>query len=435
MRKNLILICGLILALLLSACAGPREAAETAAPTTAQNGESLSAESTQPTESDTEAPEPDTLAVEQTEETPEPTAEPADPEAPAEENSAFTQRFGDCDGSLLAAIYNAPFMDGVPSPTVTWNEGEYGRLVIYPRYVGSVVSLYPLEYDGEGQMRQIGEPVYTSVCREGDCIAAALDRPDAAPCWMLMVKSPEGAEAGYPLAYNGRYGTYAYEYLSDPSASSWYPQLPAQEELECFEEVLGKDVLYSFMRAVARREIDPWQAMWDYCTPLTDIGDGAAYTMYSCEMDGDVCRLDTAMLREGYDPAENTREHLSLEERVAGQAALYQQVGNRYGILGLSGEYSETDRPPLVVDLKGLTVYNPTLLAKRVSVQVNGADAGEFDLEEGDFCTLLDMDFNDLPGDQAQHIQVRVIETRGGDPSRAILEVWPGLGGNISGAR
>ena len=425
MKHPVYLIVILILSLVLSACAGQRLPSD-APGSEAPNSDTLPAMSVLPGEQpETAFSEAPVTAFSQQEST-SATAEPDPKPGALTENTAFADLAGPCDGSVLALLYNAPFADGEPAPSIVWNEGEYDQLVVYPRYVGSTVSVYRVSYDAEGKPELENTPAYTAVCAQGDSIGAALDRPEGGPCWIVSVQAPNGAEAACELAYNGRYGTPAYEYLTDPSASSLYRQLPEPEELGDLEGVLGRDVLWSFLRAAARAGIDPWQAMTSYCAPYADMGDSAAYTLSACEMEGDTCRLEAVLLRENYDPGEG-----SLAERAAAQAALYEQIGNAGGILKPDAAEGEA----LYADLKGITVYNPTLLARTVSVTVNGTDAGTFQLTEGDFCTLLELDFAKLPADRPAEILVRVTEARGGDPSRAVLELWTALSGNISGAR
>ena len=160
--------------------------------------------------------------------------------------------------------------------------------------------------------------------------------------------------------------------------------------------------------------------MWEL-----DFGDSAAYTVCQGEMDGDSYRLQAARLREGYDPGAG-----SIAERTAAQAARYAEIGNAGGILAEGHTEGET----LYFDLNGLTIFNPTLLAREVTITVNGIETGTYDLTEGDFITLLDVCAGELPADVPIQVEIKVTDSRG-DPNAAILEAWPGVGGNISGAR
>ena len=422
--KLRILICLLCLCLLTAGCA-PRGAV----PTEGAVGFTATAAGTLSTET--------VLASVSTEETSLPStsvsttaAEPSQTEAlPPEglrENEAFTAIAGDCDGAILGVLYNAPFVDGDPIPTAVWSEGEYDQLVIYPRYVGSEVCAWRIVWTGEeGQTRELEGPVYSAICAQGDCFAAALDRPEGAASWVVTVKSPDGAEAGLELNYNGRYGTFAYEYLTDDAASPLRREYPELEALYGLETVLGAEELHAFLRAAVREKLDPWASMKRFCAPLADFGDSAAYTCWQGEMDGDTYELQAVRLRENYDPGEG-----SLEERAAAQARQYAEHGNEGGILGPDG----TDGEALVLDLTGLTVYNPTLLAQKVRVRVNDEDVGVFDLTEGDFCTLLELNCTGLRADVPIRVTLHVEQSRGA-AGAAILEVWPGIGGNISGAR
>ena len=421
MKRNTVIICFLLLALFISGCAAQRTA-----PASDSSGTDVTPRITTAStddESDTVTTEPTVLETTVLITTTEVAQVQGSDSA---ENTAFTALAGSCDGSILAVLYNEPFSNGAPMPTVIWNEGEYDRLVIYPRYVGSVVCASRISYDESGAVSQIEEPTYSTVCAEGDSIGAALDRPEGAAAWIVTVQAPNGAVAGYTLNYNGRYGTLAYEYLTDCAASELYSELPSPETLGEYSDVLGADVMDAFLRAAAREQMNPWEAMRTFCAPYVDLGDSAAYTIYQGEMDGDTYDLQAVRLREGYDPGEG-----DLAARAAAQAELYAEIGNEKGILGVDAAAGEN----LYVDLTGLTVWNPTRTATAVSVTVNGADAGTYQLSAEDFCTLVKLDFDHLPADVPVTVQVRVVETRLGDPARAILEIWPGVGGNISGAR
>lgn len=416
--KQIILSCLLCLCLLVAGCAA--QSAATTDPV----------RSTQRTEPEaTQASTGDPASTTETEELTAPTTEPLPTQTDAgsasdlTENEAFLSVAGPCDNAIVGVLYNAPFVDGEPKPTVVWNEGQYDQLVIYPRYVGSEVSVWSVVWEGEDQ--RLDGPVYTAVCEQGDCFAAALDRPEGLSAWVVSVKAPSGAEAGLELTYNGRYGTYAYEYLTDDSASELHESLPEQESLYELETVLGAEELHSFLRAAARQKLDPWAAMQRCCTPLAELGVSAAHTVCEGEMNGNVYTLQTAKLREGYDPGEG-----SLEERVRGQAERYAELGNADGILGPD----KADAEALYYDLTGLTVYNPTLLAQTVSVTVNGEALGSFRLTEGDFCTLLELNVTSLPADAPIQVELHVEQSCGADGA-AILEAWPGIGGNISGER
>lgn len=433
--KKTILVCLLILALLLGGCAteggvvsGTEEKptvptlASPAVPEGSDTDEELPASST-------EAAEPASTEPLRTE--PE-HWDPEDGELSAyfDENPAFTAIAGpNCDPSILAVLYNDPFADGEPKPTVVWNEGEFDRLVICPRWIGSMIDVWQIERsleDGEETERLEG-PVYTAVCESGDSYGAALERPDAAAKWAVSVTVPEFGNAYLELNYNGRYGTPAYEYLTDNSAAinaAAQTMDPAYAEIAANE--LGEDFFYAFLRAAFRSGKDLWAAIEQYCSPIGDYGDGAAYTQCECEMEGDTCRMDAAQLREGYDPGSDG----SVADRAEAQAQRYAEIGNAEGILGIDPERNEA----LYFDLKGITVYNPTLLAQEVQITVNGEDAGTFSLTEGDFVTLLDLGLEKLPADTAIRVEARVTRSRG-PAEAAILELWPGLGGNISGSR
>lgn len=421
--KRRILSCLLCFCLLAAGCSAQRtETGERASDATASTAETRLNETTSAAASTEETAMNTAISTSAADST------QAETEAPAglRENEAFTNLVGACEDAILGVIYNDPFVDGNPVPTVVWNEGEYDRLVIYPRYVGSEVSAWRIVWTGEeGQTRELEGPVYSAVCGQGDCFAAALDRPEGAAGWVVTVTSPDGAEDGLELDYNGRYGTFAYEYLVDDAASPLRREYPELEALYGLETVLGGEELHAFLRATVRERLDPWAAMKRFCSPLADFGDSAAYTCWQGEMDGDTYELQAVRLRENYDPGEG-----GLAERAAAQARQYAVDGNKGGILGPEAEAGEA----LYMDLTGLTVYNPTLLAQTVRVTVNGEEVGVFKLTEGDFCTLLELDCTGLPADVPIQVTLHVEQSRGAEGA-AILEAWPGIGGNISGAR
>ena len=396
---------------------------ETTALPSAETEAPSSTEETAPSYTETVAPstEAPTAAPETS---PVPTESVDDTLLPGE-NAAFHKMVGGCDGSLLGAVYNAPFRLGEPAPTVTWNEGEYDRLVIYPRWVGSEVSAWQLSRSQSGELVCGNSPVFSTICGEGDCIAAALDRPEGDSVWMLQINSPDGSAASLELVYNGRYGTPTMEYLTNPNCSNLNVSLPDIEDLSWLEDILGANPLYSFLRAADRANLEPWQAIYDYCEPLSAWDDSAAYTIYHGDMYEGTYFLELGRLRESYDSNEGT-----IYDRLTAQYETYQKIGNSMGIL----PPGHKDGEALYVDLKGITVYNPTLLVKSVSVTVNGLSMGTYQLTEGDFCTLIELNVTEQNAYQPVLVEVRVEESRC-KSSDAILEVWGSLGGNISGAR
>lgn len=436
--KRRVLACLLILALLFAGCAAQKTpSSETGAmPVTNAPSEPLTTETADTEENivlTTEAPEPLTtepVVTESTEPTP-PVTEPevTEPAPELSENPAFTELAGpNCDPAILAVLYNAPFVDGDPIQTEVWNEGEYDRLVICPRWIGSEVTAWQILYaqDEDGEFEYLEGPIYSSVCEAGSCIGAALDRPEGGPAWALSVTAPDGSAANFELSYNGRYGTYAYEYLTDNSSTLAEDSLSIEPEVaEVLIDDVGEDTFSAFLREAARQRKDPWAVMYRYCTNLSGcFGDSMAYTICQGDMDGDTYYLEAAFMHENYDPDEG-----SVAERAAWQAALYAEIGNDMGIHGPESDSTE----PLYFELDGLTVINPTLLAQEVTITVNGIEIGAFELTEGDFVTFLNVSVEELPADTSIRIEVRVTESRG-DPNAAILEVWPGVSGNISGA-
>ena len=438
MRKSFLSIF-IILLLLLAGCAAPY--------TTPTASDAATQASTVPTEPSTTAPtatEPATTFVPVTEtestaaaeppviitEIPvtiqpeEPTEAPVPPELSAD-NSAFFKLVGPCDGSILAAVYNAPYAIGDPRPTAVWSEAAYDRLVIYPRWVGSEVSAWKLIRNENGEIIRREGPVYSAICYNGDCYEASFDRPEGGAAWLLLVRAPDGSEGSMELNYNGRYGTPPFEFVVDPDASNLDVSIPEIDNPEWLESILGVNPLYGLLRAADRAGIDPWKAIYDYCSPLSDWDDSAAYTIYHGDMYEGTYFLELGRVHESYDSGNG-----NISQRLADQHENYQRYGNTWGILEPGHETGEA----LYVDLKGITIYNPTLLVKSVSVSVNGTYMGSYELTKGDFCTLLDLNVAGMSAYEPVSVEVHVTECLC-DRDDAILEVWGSLGGNISGAR
>ena len=356
---------------------------------------------------------------------------------------------------MLAAIYNEPWDQGLPAPTVNWNAGGEDRLVIYPRYADSVISARRIVYDAEDGPSVEETPVYSTRCGPGDCIAASLERPAGRPCWLITVQTPENVEASWVLARNGSQGTPQWELpgWSAPNADpmDWEACVAAGGLLL---QDLGCDSLpYPLSNDPAELRDHPNFAIgcalhrcggeapydlldWMYGQWLN--AESAAWPVKSLRRDGDTWVMETGVVHEHYMielDAENFVDgqgspELSVEERIAGQARLFE----RDRLLGYGGD-TAAQGEKLHFDLHGLLVYNPTLGAKTVSIAVNGQDAGSFALTEGDFFTWIPLDFPNQPGDAPLRVELRVTETRFGAPEQAILSLWPDLGSNLRGGR
>lgn len=356
---------------------------------------------------------------------------------------------------ILAAIYNEPWDQGVPAPTVNWNAGGEDRLVIYPRYADSTVSARRIVYDAEDRPSVEETPVYSSVCGPGDCIAASLERPAGRPCWLITVQAPDHGEASWVLARNSVHGTPQWELpgWSAPSADpmDWEACVAAGGLLL---QDLGCDSLpYPLSNDPAELRDHPNFAIgcalhrcggeapyelldWMYGQWLGE--ESAAWPVKSLRKDGDTWVMETGVVHEYYMNelhAENFVDgrgspELSVPEQIAGQARLFE----RDRLLGYAGQ-TAAEGEQLHFDLRGLLVYNPTLGAKTVSLTVNGQEAGSFALTEGDFFTWIPLDFPNQPGDAALRVELRVTETRFGAPEQAILSLWPDVSSNLRGGR
>ena len=107
----------------------------------------------------------------------------------------------------LGLVLNEP-VDNPPKATTTWIEGEYECGYIIPRFQGSTVSLYMLEWSPDFSTYTIAEePDFTTVAGDGCVIYTVLPRPEGMPLWYLEINAPNGVGDGYILEYNGNTGT------------------------------------------------------------------------------------------------------------------------------------------------------------------------------------------------------------------------------------
>ena len=384
------------------------------------------------------------------------------PEAQTEKLFSWTDGF--FDDSILAVICNEPFSNGSPAPTVVWNEGEQDRLVICPRYPGSTVSANRIVSNSQGEAAVEETPVYSTLCGEGDCVGASLERPEECPLWVVTVRTSDGAEGSWILFHNSRYGTLRYEFLTAG-------RLPADMDSE-FDQTLdyetanllmrdtgydpeysikyhnenhpflqlGESLMASILRAFdAHGEgAEPWNwgKAWMWNEWFAD--EGAVWTKKNAQMIGDTCSLEAVNVHEYYMneifsetfvEGQGSRE-LSIAETASWQAALF----DKERLLGYAGEMA-AEGEKLHFDLNWMMVFNPTLAAKTVSVTVNGQDAGTYALTEGDFFTWIPLDYQNLPGDRPVQVEARVTETRFGAPEEAILDLLPDLSSNLRGGR
>ncbi len=151
-------------------------------------------------------------------------------------NSAY-QGFMGGDDSIMAAIVNEPFTSE-RTPTVTWQEGEYDRLYIIPRYVGTRVDVYEILWDEDGQKRYSDEPVYSATADDGCIIYSALERPEGMPRWYIEVVATENEFGGMELQYDGRDGTAPIEYIYGSSYIYYTSDNPEPE--------IAKPVIYLY---------------------------------------------------------------------------------------------------------------------------------------------------------------------------------------------
>ena len=183
---------------------------------------------------------------------------------------------------------------------------------------------------------------------------------------------------------------------------------------------VGKSILPSVARVTDHFGPDPFDWLFDELdfSPDPDT-DEPTWMICEQQLRNGVWALDTARVHAMYlDEAWNK----DLAEKVAIQAERFAEKR----MLGYAGQMAETGED-LHFDLHGLLVYNSTLSAKTVSITVNGEDAGEFSLTEGDFFTWIPLEYADLPGDRPVHVELRVVDTYFGTAEQSVLGLIPDL--------
>ena len=387
-----------------------------------------------------------------------PTETVASTEAPAETqtqtepqsiaSSAFSWSACAFEESVLAVICNEADAEGDFTPTVIWNEGTQDRLLICPRYEGSTVSASRITYSEETGYA-LEAPAYSTVCGPDACIGAAFERPEQNPAWLITVSTPDGKEGSWILGRN-EYGTPGWEFVTaenstyQPRGSIYASERAAGataikllkasgyssvdliryyddgDNIDSLLRSVGKSILPSVARVTDHFGPDPFDWLFDELdfSPDPDT-DEPTWMICEQQLRNGVWALDTARVHAMYlDEAWNK----DLAEKVAIQAERFAEKR----MLGYAGQMAETGED-LHFDLHGLLVYNSTLSAKTVSITVNGEDAGEFSLTEGDFFTWIPLEYADLPGDRPVHVELRVVDTYFGTAEQSVLGLIPDL--------
>ena len=387
-----------------------------------------------------------------------PTETVASTEAPAETqtqtepqsiaSSAFSWSACVFEESVLAVICNEADAEGDFTPTVIWNEGTQDRLLICPRYEGSTVSASRITYSEETGYA-LEAPAYSTVCGPDACIGAAFERPEQNPAWLITVSTPDGKEGSWILGRN-EYGTPGWEFVTaenstyQPTGSIYASERAAGataikllkasgyssvdliryyddgDNIDSLLRSVGKSILPSVARVTDHFGPDPFDWLFDELdfSPDPDT-DEPTWMICEQQLRNGVWALDTARVHAMYlDEAWNK----DLAEKVAIQAERFAEKR----MLGYAGQMAETGED-LHFDLHGLLVYNSTLSAKTVSITVNGEDAGEFSLTEGDFFTWIPLEYADLPGDRPVHVELRVVDTYFGTAEQSVLGLIPDL--------
>lgn len=116
-------------------------------------------------------------------------------------------------GDKLGIILNEP-VENPPRYTTLWMEGEYECGYIIPRYVGSYVNLFEVEWSEDFSTYTIGDvPVYSTEVGDGCVIYSVLPRPEGFPTYYIEIVLPDGRGNGWILQYDGRDGTAPVEFF------------------------------------------------------------------------------------------------------------------------------------------------------------------------------------------------------------------------------
>ena len=197
--------------------ARPTEAASEAEETTETEAHTEKP-SEKPTEAPTEKPaekpaakpteKPTAAPTEEPTEPTEATVPPTEPAPVLEENEAYLPY--KTEQNSLAVIVNTPFTEDL-SATEVWFEGEIDAAYIIPRYVGSKIALYRINWEVEGNSTYSLER--SAEACNGCIIYGALFRPEGMPMWYVEITAPDGRSEGLTLYYNGDTGTPHLEYI------------------------------------------------------------------------------------------------------------------------------------------------------------------------------------------------------------------------------
>ena len=136
------------------------------------------------------------------------------PEALKEQptESSVWKNYNEYTGKL-GLILNEP-VENPPRVTTRWMEGEQECAYIVPRFVGSYVNLYALEWSEDGSSYTIGEVAeYSTLVGDGCVIYTVLPRPEGMPQWYVEIVAPNGVGDGFVLEYDGKDGIAPVEFF------------------------------------------------------------------------------------------------------------------------------------------------------------------------------------------------------------------------------
>ena len=190
--------------------------------------------------------------------------------------------------------------------------------------------------------------------------------------------------------------------------------------------LLGEENAFAYEKAVAALGLSASEAARQYCTALTELGDGAGWTeVERVKGDDGVYYLAVARLRTFcYDDTMQT-----LAGKVGSQYGRFRDGDRR--VLGPGpGPGQSREDEELIYDLTGLTAFHPALTGASLHVTVNGIDCGAFALADGEGCTLIPLDLPEFVADGPVRVVMRLADA----PPETEIEVYPGLGSNVSRA-
>ena len=206
----------------------------------------------------------------------------------------------------------------------------------------------------------------------------------------------------------------------DPSWTEIYEEYG---DSAIYVEALGGngDHFRAFEQTVSALGLSFGDAARQYCTVLTEVGDGAGWTSANCVKQEDGSYLmEVARLRSScYDSGLPT-----LAAQVASQYEYF--LNDKGDVLGPGRTRADAD--DLIFQLTGLTVFHPAGSGAKLHVIVNGTDCGDFELSSDSGCTLIPLELPEYVADKPVRVELRLVDA----PESTEIDVYAGLSSNVS---